>query len=482
MSRVTSLLSKIKSGWKWSIHQAGLVINRFPLLSFFGLLAVLLVLVVVGNILRKPAEEKAAEQLAPKAVLTYTLGDTPSITVQGKVAKTGVISIVAQAPGIVQKVAVSEGQTVNAGQRLVNLSTSYQGGNVQSVARQLSQRSYQHVVDTYDAQQALINRNRDLAEKNEVQAKELRAIGRSSQADTRSLIDLNEEVIDNMDDQIAALEAVNADGSKDNAIGQLKSGKAQVLAGLNGLKAGLKASEYTNNEDEEIAGITGLVKETTLRSLDLQAKALDLNKDIAALNLRMAQISESLMYPAAPCAGVVERVYVNVGESVNPGTVIATIKANQSSTDVEVLVAGPIADLISRIAPSTVMIGESKLTLVPRYISSEPTVGSLHSILFTLPAQYANDVKNDQYITVQLPFGSGIRSGAYVPLDAVYYSQTGAFVYVADRSQSPAVAKAAQVKLGEVYGQMVEVREGLASESAVILDRNIIETDPVEIK
>ncbi len=471
---------------KSSTKRIASVVEKFPLLSFFGLLALLVVLVVVGDILRKPASTTEIKEATPKSVATYQVGSTPRVTVQAKLEKTGVLTIVAQTSGVVQKLNLTEGDSVKAGQKIVSLSTTYRGANAPSLTRQLSQRNYQHIVDTYPLQLDVIHKNRELAQKNETQSKELRAIGRTSADDTKSLISLNEDIISYLDDQIEEYQATNVGGVNDGTINGLQQNKSQIMAALNGLKASVRASDYTNNDEKEIAAMSTLTKETTLKQLELQEKALELNKDVALLNMRLAQIGESLMYPASPCAGTIERVHVQVGDVVNPGTVIATVRANQSSSTVEALVAGPIAKQVSQLIPATVYIDDQAIEVVPRFVSSEPTTGNLHSVLLTLPETIATP-SNGSYITVSIPFSSdvmeqGANATHFIPLDAIYFSQDQAYIYVADTTQQPAVAKLHQVQLGSVYGQMVELKSEMAKDTYIILDRTVVETDPVVVR
>lgn len=467
-------------GWRRLTARATAFIQIRPFSSFLGLLAVMVALVVIGNWLRKPPAQPTAAEPEPKPVSTYTLGGNPTVSVQAKVDKSGVITVVAQTAGIVNKLNVTEGQSVYKGQRLVSLASNYQGANAASLTRQLSQRSYQHTLDTYDTQKALIQQQRELADKNEVQAKELRAIGREAESDTRTLIDLNNEIVSYLDQQLASYEASNVNGSNDAVINDLKGAKAQVLGGLSGLKASLNASEYTNSEDEEIAGITGLVRATTHKQLDLQEKALDLSRDVALLNVRLAQVGESLMYPAAPSAAVVERVHVSVGQAVSPGMPIATLTAKQGTVNLEALVVAPIAKQVSLLTPSVLLIDGQQLKVTPRYVSTEPTNGSLYSVLFTLSDEVAAQVHDGELVSLTLTLGARANQDAYIPLDAVYYSQSGAYVFIADTAQTPARAKVQKVTLGHVYGPMVEVIDGLPAQVMVILDRNVVDTDPVQ--
>jgi hypothetical protein len=73
-------------------------------------------------------------------------------------------------------------------------------------------------------------------------------------------------------------------------------------------------------------------------------------------------------------------------------------------------------------------------------------------------------------------------SGIFIPLDAVYQSQTTASVNVVDASQQPTVAKNIQIILGKVAGQYVEVIEGLKAGDKVILDRSVVAGDQIVVE
>ena len=90
------------------------------------------------NQLRKPEVKEDLEQVV-KEVAVFSIGEKPTLTVQGKVEDSGITQIIAQAGGIVKQIKVNEGDRVQSGQVLVNIATNYQGGNVVSVQRQIAQ-------------------------------------------------------------------------------------------------------------------------------------------------------------------------------------------------------------------------------------------------------------------------------------------------------------------------------------------------------
>ncbi len=467
------LKKRIQNLWK----KITTFIDKRPFGSFFILLGLLLVLIIVGNFLRKPApvaEQKASE---PKLVETYSFGESPKMTFAAKIEKSGVITIVAQSPGIVQKVNLTEGQKVSRGGTLVSLSTNYQGGNAASLSRQIAQKSFDSTVTNFDLQKDIISKQRDLAEKGNIQAEQMREISRQSLDDTRSLLSLNEDIISGIDKQIAFLESVNVNGSSDSAILAAKQGKSAAQSGVNQLRSTLRTMEYQSDEEKTPAQIGDVSKDVTLRQLDLQERGLVLSKDISELNLKLARVSEGLMYPASPCTGTVERVYVKVGQNISPGTLIATIKADQGENTAVVLVTREIAKQLSTAETSDFVIGGKKVSLYPRYISTEATDGSLYSVLFAIPSVYAPQLTNAGTLEVRIPMGNKkiVTDNLYIPLDTVYQTQEASYVYVKDGEK----AKVKEVTLGDVSGSFVRVNSGLAASDVVITSRTISEGDSI---
>jgi multidrug efflux pump subunit AcrA (membrane-fusion protein) len=452
-------------------------LTAFPFISFFVVFGALICVIALGDYL-KPVpvvEETVAEA---KQVVVFPVDSDSDIRVQAKVEKSGVVQLIAQSSGVVQKIRVAEGKTVKRGTPVLSLSTNYQGGNIASTSRQIAQKNNQFVNDTYQTQLDAVGKSREIASKTETQAAQLRSIARQSIDDTKAQISLNEDILNSIDKQIKGLELINVNGASDSAILALKSSKAQTLGALNGLRSGLRNTEYLNSDDKEAAQIAQLVRDNTLKQLEIQEKSLALNKEISGLNLRIAQISESLMYPASPCPGVVERVHVKVGQLVNPGTLLATITTTDTSATAVVLVSSQVAKNVSTLLPSYLMINNDKVQVTARHISGEPTDGNLHSILYTVPETYTEFLSNNSYVEAIIPIGLSQKSdGAtpYIPLDAVYQNQDSASVYIVGKNElGQAIVVNKTVTLGAIYGTYVAVTEGITVGDQVITDRTVI--------
>lgn len=475
---------KLFQVWQSGRQRLSTIIRQRPFASFFGLLLLLFVIIAIGHQLRKPPAEVQTQAVAVKDVDLFSAGAVPHMALQAKVEKSGVITVVAQAPGIVQKIRVKEGDHVKRGSQLLALSTNYQGGNVADVARQITQKNYQFLVDNYDTQKDALDKQRELAKAGEAQASQMRSITRQSLDETSSLINLDQTILDGLNKQIDQLKLLNVNGSSDSAILQLQQAVAGTTAGLNGARAALRVNQYQSDDSKEPAEITTVSRDLALRQLDLQQHSLDLNKDLAKLNVRVSQINESLMFPASPFAGTVERILVKVGQSVNPGTALFSLRGDKNTASAIILASADVAGNISRLEPTQFTIHGQTLSISPRSISQEPTDGNLHSIIYTLPDTFADDVTNNSYITANVPAGVNYAKSddPFVPLDGVYQTQESAYILVAEQQDGKLVAKSKQVQLGQVFGKYVEVLTGMSASDQVILGRNVVEGDVVRAK
>jgi multidrug efflux pump subunit AcrA (membrane-fusion protein) len=188
------------------------------------------------------------------------------------------------------------------------------------------------------------------------------------------------------------------------------------------------------------------------------------------------------MYPASVCSGIVDRVHVQLGQSVSPGTLLASLTCDQNTATAVVTVSDQLAKSISRIERSTLRLNNQTITVLPRSISQEPTEGTLHTILFAIPDEVGAALTNGSIYPIQVPIGAihATSSDPFVPIDALYQTQTDAYVYVASPSaNSTSVASSKKVTIGTVFGEFIEVLTGLKDSDQVILNRNVIEGDLV---
>lgn len=469
-SNISSLRRKIP------YRKTALMLQRKPFVSFFLALGILLLFIIAGNTLRSLNKKAPVQTELTKSVQTFTIGKTPTVNVQAKVEKTGVVRILAQTSGIVDSVNIHEGEPVTRGGGIVTLASTYSGANAPGIQAQLARNQYQNVLDTYETQKSLIATQRTLAETSRDNANELRAIAERSLGDTQELLRYNETMLALTNQSIGNTPSDPQDSQFTNS-DQAK--RSLYLATVVQVRAQLRGLEQQIDKNRAPNKLADLQKDATLTQLSLQEKALDLQKESARLQAALAGINESLMRPSSPFTGVVQRVYVRPGQSVNPGTPIATVSQGEHAITAVATVPYAIAQGISADDMSTLTIGKKKLSIKPDYVSTDATDGQLYSIKYTIPLEYEKLLTDGQSVAVSIPVGaddSSLTSHPFIPLDSVYQTQTEAFAYVINGEK----ATAKKVTLGNVFGRFVEVEQGLTRGDIVILTRNVVENDSVQ--
>lgn len=475
LENLTDKLPAIKK--KVDYRKILLFIQKKPFTSFFAVLGVFFILMIVGNLLFSPKPTQEQNTSLPKQIHVYKLGSAPQVLYQGKIEKSGVIKIVAQMQGIVQNINVSEGQQVGAGTNILSLSTNYQGGNTLTLVRAVAQAQYQNAQDTYSEQGDIIGKQKDLANKNNDNATLMREIAQQSLTDTQGLANLNIAIVSALSQQ---LQTDQANGASQATILAEQEQLTQFQSALVQVNSSLRNLELQSSSDQPPAQMAQEQHDIAVEQLDLQRKALDLNLDLAKLQYNIALVNEASMYPSAPFDGVVDKIFVHVGDNVGSGTVLASLSGFNQHAEIEVNVPESIAKNISKFEPSTLYIGGKEIEMVPAYISKDATSGSLYSVIYRLDDSMTSKLTNNDYINVSIPVGAANTTNEvpFIPLDGVVQTQEEAFVYIVDNKNT---ARAKKITLGNIQGGYVEVVSGLPRESQVILDRNVIEGDKVQV-
>lgn len=455
--------NRLKKAWRFS--------EKKPLTSFFIALGLLFLIIALGSTIFRTRVSEQKTTFTPKNVTIYSLGEVPSINVQATVKKSGVVTIVAQTPGIVSKIHVKEGSEIAKNKTILSLSSNYKGDNAPSVQRQVAGTMYKNTKETHDIQTVLIQRQRDFANRQSENSEELRRLTRISIDETRTLVNLNSEIIRSI--QIAIQ---NAPPGSD--ISMLQQQQAQLQAGQNQLQSGLRMSEYQVDETRPIVDLERINRDIALAQLDLQQKALKFSLQSAALQLKLAQIQEANMFPSSPFPAIVQKIHVKVGESVNPGTPLATIAGFEGTIIIDAKVPKEIAQKVPLSKEATIVVADNTIKVTPFYVSTEATEGQLYSVLFSLDKSSTNLFTDSSYVTVSLPVGDATGGSIpFIPVDSVFQTQNEAYVYVV--KDNKAVSK--RVKLGQVIGSYVTVEEGLLPNDKVILNRNVVDGDQISI-
>lgn len=469
----TTLLAKVRPAYQSTITR----LRARPMLSFFIVLGILLVAILISKFAFTPKETVTPKTLNAKTVPIYHVSSVPKLTFQGQIKKIGVIQIVAQTPAVVQQINVKEGDEVKKGTNLVTLSSNYQGANAAAIQSQIANRQYQQITDTFSDQQDLINKQIDLTNTMHDNSSNLATISAQSKNDTQNLINLNQDILNSLNTNLTNLKNSNVGGSNDAAILQVEQGISQLQGGQNQLQSALRNLNYSTDTNNAPQHLLDLQRDITVKQLNLQEKGLEMNRDISKLQLTLANIAASLFHPAAPISGKIVRIFIHPLDLVNPGNPLLTIVGDNKTTQLTLTIPAEAANRLSQIEPATIHFKNSQQDLYPTFVSTEPTDQNLYSVVFNLPEADYDQAANNDYVSVDLPVGNSQHFGSYfLPIDSVIQTQDQALVYVLQNGK--AVAK--KLTLADVSGQFVEVTSGLSGNEQIILDRNIVEGDQVK--
>lgn len=460
-----------------TVRRAKKTARKHPILAFVAALLVLLLVIVAGNVLSSLNKEEVAPVETVREVQVFSTSDSPTVRLQAKVDDSGVVQIVALSGGVVQSIPVHEGQEIGRGVVVVNMSSNYNGASIPGLAAQVAKVQYKNTRDTYDNQKDIIGKQREVANKTSESTEELRKINQSSLNDTRSLLTQNQNLMTTLNEQLAELEASGGDPA---AIFQIQQAQAQLQGGINQMQSTIRTLEYQTNTDNAPSELSNLQRDMTLRQLDVQEKTLEMNQEVSKLQFQIAAVTASLLHPTTPFAGTVEKVHVRVGQSIAPGTVLATILAQDKGATLALSVPKEFALSVSQLEPAILTSGKNTYSLPPVHISGVATDGTLFMIRYEVPSEALGAVRGVEYVALEVPiaYGEDQTRGTFVPIDAVYVAQDGSYVNVVKGG----VVHAQEIEVGSVFGEYVEVLSGLSGDQQIILDRNVVSGEKVTVK
>ena len=390
-------------------------IKKFALVIFVVALIVLLGMIAWSRSLT-PEEKDDGEILEKVTFVELYQPGQSYLTTQAKVTDEGVITVVAQNSGVVQRVNISEGQKVRRGQQLASLSSNYQGANASALQLELAEKNW--------------------------------LMTHANFWDQEKIDDINHEL-----------------NSNTAWVTRWETNPSRTMMGN-----GDAYTSYTGLQNQELLTL----------SETMTQRGQQLSLDQAENNYFAAQIAASLMYPATPVAGSVEKVYVKVGDIISAGSPVAIIKSDKADVKLELSVPEHVIRNLSLTAPAWFSINGSRFDVNLDFIPTTPTTGNSYFLTMTLDPEVAANVANGTYVDINLPLDTTQVDRLLLPLNAIYQTQDTAYAYVVaiDDHNQP-IAKQKAVSLGPVIGTLVTVESGLETQDRIILNNNLLDGERI---
>lgn len=225
------------------------------------------------------------------------------------------------------------------------------------------------------------------------------------------------------------------------------------------------AEAQFNHDQTEYERVVNLVKEKVRPSRDLDIAA----NQLAVSKARMAEVSARLDRARilAPGAGLLNDLFVEKGEYVQPGMPLAELVDMDA---VKVVVEVPERDV------ACFAVGQKAPVFAEATDQNDPPVGTI-TFVSKLADRRTRSTRMEitldnkkglflsgQIVTVRLT-RRVLRDVVFVPLLAVIPMEEGKAVYVVDSSQ----AQRREVELGLIRGDRVQVKRGLAHGDRLIV-------------
>lgn len=448
-------------------------LRKRPISSLLVAFILLVVAIVASLAFKSPQEETAHAEVQPMHVQAVRFGDGDvSEDTVGTIENKSTLTLVAQSAGPVSEILVDEGESVWTGSVILRQNSAYAAGNAATVQRQIAAENYQLAAETLDNTVQTVSKTREQADKVKENTDELRKISEKSVEDTEGFISRLETQYDQLEDLV---------DSTSSAVTQT-SFRASLISTqnfLNQSRASLRQLQYETDTDNPPTKLAELQRDLIYLSTEIQLKSAEIQKNIAGLNLQAAKIAEAATRVASPLEGTVQRLLVSEGEYVTPGTPVAVITGDPQ-LQLVIGVSGNLAKRVDREQMLTAEVNERVISLPIHHVSSVPVSGQLFEVIASVPEAYAQQVYENQSLQVTLPLYSVsvIGGNYYIPLDSVFITNTDTFVYV----EKDGVAVKQPIEIGSISGSLVEVLSGLVPGDVIILDRAVIEGQPVEVE
>ena len=205
-----------------------------------------------------------------------------------------------------------------------------------------------------------------------------------------------------------------------------------------------------------------LQAETNVKSLENQLKAMQ-------ANVKTAQEQANLSNVYSDVSGVADEVNIHVGETFT-GSQMAGIKIiNTSNLKVVVDIPENYLSRVKKGTPVQVVVPDVNKTYNTAIsIISQSVSSTTRGYSAEVKISYDASLKPGQSAQVKILDYSN-ANGIVIPVNLVQSDENSKYVYVLEKiSNGKTVAKKKQVVIGEVYGDKVEIKQGLTAGEQLI--------------
>ena len=177
-------------------------------------------------------------------------------------------------------------------------------------------------------------------------------------------------------------------------------------------------------------------------------------------------------------SGTIERIAVQVGDFVTPGTVLALLRADKGATILETFIDPALAQSFDATTPSDVLLNtnEPSLKITPSFFSTSEIKDGLFHIRYLLSPEQSVQVSDNTRVALSLPLRVKSKdAGTLVPLDALFTHTNHTSLFIEHDGKAEEIT----VSIQKIFGDVALLDESLLDGTSVLLNRTLISDEAI---
>lgn len=459
------------------------IIRQKPLISFLSALILIVTLLFIARNFSK--QEKVAKDIKTnkKPVEIFNIDEDFIYKIAAVNEEAETIEIFSQVPGIISNFYKSEGSQIRKDEPLLKISSNYSGLNQAEIQLSIAKNTQDLFEKNYEKQIQIINLQKELAEKNDNQSETLKEISKDTLKRSKEILSVSESLLEDIRRSKDALSNSNTNGQNDSQLAQIKQSEINLLSSINTLKSSIDQITFSTSDDREPAKISEITKEITIEQLDIQRNTLENTRKINQLNVNLAQINVDNFIPRSPCNGILNQIYLNKFDVVNPNTKVATIKCHDN---LQITASAQIpSEIANRIDTNSKVILEYDgqiLNASISYISKYPINDYQNKIKFLIKKENIKTAM-PKNLNIKTSVKNNDPRNIIVPIDSIYQSENKSLLYIPAKTNDSEnyVAQYVEIKVQKILGAYAII-ESEQKIDKVIVTRGILNNDLIELR
>lgn len=447
-----------------------------------------------------PKEDQATEKIPEVEIVKAGEVDTYTSTI-AQIKNKNELTIKALGPGVISQIDIKEGDTIEKEAKIYRISENYTGDNSIDTQIEIAEKQIEKIKENKNAIKNQYNDKKNLTDETYEDFIATLELNKAKVKSLEEQIDITLQLKDNVDDLIDdyedfenEIEDYYQDMDQDflaeqgvlqnqTAVNNFKTASKQYDSTILSLKDQLDQLKYITSSNYPGSQIAEINRDLAIEQLKLQQDMIDIDLELAELNLELTKFQKELYTLRSPIAGTVEKLFINEGDLVNPGQAIVVISGKKQFI-LSALVTSNLVSKIDTNQNARIFQEEEEYSANIDFVSSTPVENGFYEILLKPESKLASKLISGNSIRIELILKTEQETDEeaadyiYIPVDTVFKTNTVSYVLIAQNG----IAIQKEVKTGDLVGDHIRILEGLNPGDMIIKDRRAIPNQKIIIQ